>query len=77
MVLENTRCNKGEKKDDEALAKKYAALCDVYVNDAFGTAHRAEAFTHGIVRFVKEAAANPLLAAARRQIGRASCRERV
>ena len=71
VVLENTRCNKGEKKDDEALAKKYAALCDVYVNDAFGTAHRAEASTHGIARFAKEAAAGPLLAAELDALGKA------
>ncbi|MGL4575592.1 MAG: phosphoglycerate kinase [Burkholderiaceae bacterium] len=63
VLLENCRVNKGEKKDDEALAKKYAALCDVYVNDAFGTAHRAEATTHGIARFAKHAVAGPLMAA--------------
>jgi phosphoglycerate kinase len=63
LLLENCRVNKGEKKDDEALAKKYAALCDVYVNDAFGTAHRAEASTHGITRFAKHAVAGPLMAA--------------
>jgi phosphoglycerate kinase len=63
VLLENCRVNKGEKKDDEALAKKYAALCDVYVNDAFGTAHRAEATTHGIARFAKQAVAGPLMAA--------------
>jgi len=62
VMLENCRFNKGEKKDDEALAKKYAALCDVYVNDAFGTAHRAEASTHGIARFAPVACAGPLLA---------------
>ncbi|MEI6547790.1 MAG: phosphoglycerate kinase, partial [Burkholderiales bacterium] len=50
VLLENCRFNKGEKKDDEALSKKMAALCDIYVNDAFGTAHRAEATTHGIAR---------------------------
>ena len=48
VVLENVRFNKGEKKDDETLSKKYAALCDVYVMDAFGTAHRAQASTHGV-----------------------------
>ncbi|HOY00485.1 MAG TPA: phosphoglycerate kinase, partial [Zoogloea sp.] len=48
VLLENCRCNKGEKKDNEELARKMAALCDIYVNDAFGTAHRAEATTHGI-----------------------------
>jgi phosphoglycerate kinase len=63
VLLENCRVNKGEKKDDEALAKKYAALCDIYVNDAFGTAHRAEATTHGIARFAKQAVAGPLMAA--------------
>ena len=56
MLLENCRVNKGEKKDDEALAQKMAALCDVYVNDAFGTAHRAEATTHGIARFARSPA---------------------
>jgi phosphoglycerate kinase len=61
VLLENCRVNKGEKKDDETLAKKMAALCDVYVNDAFGTAHRAEATTHGIARFAKVAAAGPLM----------------
>ncbi len=50
VLLENCRCNKGEKKDNEELAQKMAKLCDVYVNDAFGTAHRAEATTHGIAR---------------------------
>ena len=63
VLLENCRVNKGEKKDDEALAKRIAALCDVYVNDAFGTAHRAEATTHGIARFAKVACAGPLMAA--------------
>jgi phosphoglycerate kinase len=63
VVLENARANKGEKKDDEALARKIAALADVYVNDAFGTAHRAEATTHGAARFAKEAVAGPLMAA--------------
>src|SRR5512139_2921332 len=63
VLLENCRFNKGEKKDDEALAKKMAALCDVYVNDAFGTAHRAEATTHGIARFAPVACAGPLMAA--------------
>jgi phosphoglycerate kinase len=63
VLLENCRCNKGEKKDDEGLARKMAALCDVYVNDAFGTAHRAEATTHGIARFAKVACAGPLMAA--------------
>jgi phosphoglycerate kinase len=63
VLLENCRVNKGEKKDDEALARKIAALCDVYVNDAFGTAHRAEATTHGAARFAKLACAGPLMAA--------------
>ena len=63
VLLENCRFNKGEKKDDEALARKMAALCDVYVNDAFGTAHRAEATTHGIAKFAPVACAGPLMAA--------------
>ncbi len=63
VMLENCRVNKGEKADDEALARKIAALCDVYVNDAFGTAHRAEATTHGVARFAKVACAGPLMAA--------------
>src|ERR671925_303167 len=63
VMLENCRVNKGEKNDDEALARKIAALCDVYVNDAFGTAHRAEATTHGVARFAKVACAGPLMAA--------------
>ena len=63
VLLENCRCNRGEKKDDETLARKMAALCDVYVNDAFGTAHRAEATTHGIARFAPMACAGPLMAA--------------
>jgi phosphoglycerate kinase len=71
VMLENCRFNKGEKKDDEGLARKYAALCDVYVNDAFGTAHRAEATTHGVARFAKVACAGPLLAAELEALGRA------
>jgi phosphoglycerate kinase len=71
VLLENCRFNKGEKKDDEALARKLAALCDVYVNDAFGTAHRAEATTHGIARFAPVACAGPLLAAELDALGRA------
>jgi phosphoglycerate kinase len=63
VMLENCRVNRGEKQDDEALARKIAALCDVYVNDAFGTAHRAEATTHGVARFAKVACAGPLMAA--------------
>ena len=71
VLLENCRFNKGEKKDDEALARKYAALCDVYVNDAFGTAHRAEASTHGIAKFARLACAGPLLAKELDALGRA------
>ncbi len=63
VMLENCRVNKGEKQDDPALAGKIAALCDVYVNDAFGTAPRAEATTHGVARFAKVACAGPLMAA--------------
>jgi phosphoglycerate kinase len=63
VLLENCRFNKGEKNDDEALAKRMAALCDVYVNDAFGTAHRAEATTHGIAKYAPVACAGPLMAA--------------
>jgi phosphoglycerate kinase len=63
VMLENCRFNAGEKKDDEKLAKAMAALCDVYVNDAFGTAHRAEATTHGMARYAKVACAGPLMAA--------------
>ena len=63
VLLENCRVNVGEKKNSDALAQKMAALCDVYVNDAFGTAHRAEATTHGIAKFAKIACAGPLLAA--------------
>jgi phosphoglycerate kinase len=63
VVLENCRLNKGEKKNDPALARKMAALCDVFVNDAFGTAHRAEATTYGIAQFAPVACAGPLLAA--------------
>jgi len=63
VLLENCRLNKGEKKNNEELARKMAALCDVYVNDAFGTAHRAEGTTYGIAQFAKVACAGPLLAA--------------
>ena len=63
LLLENCRCNVGEKKDDEALARKMAALCDVYVNDAFGTAHRAEATTHAMARFAQVACAGVLMGA--------------
>ncbi len=71
VLLENCRFNKGEKRDDAALAKKIAALCDVYVNDAFGTAHRAEATTHGAARFAKVACAGPLMAAELDALGKA------
>ena len=63
VLLENCRVNKGEKKNDETLARKMAALCDIFVHDAFGTAHRAEASTYGIAQFAKIACAGPLLAA--------------
>ncbi|MDH5834578.1 phosphoglycerate kinase [Luteimonas kalidii] len=63
VLLENCRMNPGEGKDSEDLAKKYAALCDVFVMDAFGTAHRAQASTHGVIRFAKQAAGGPLLMA--------------
>ncbi len=71
VLLENCRVNQGEKKDDETLSRKMAALCDVYVNDAFGTAHRAEATTHGMARFAPIACAGPLLAAELDALGRA------
>ena len=71
VLLENCRVNKGEKKDDEALARKIAALCDVYVNDAFGTAHRAEATTHGAAKFAKLACAGPLMATELDALGKA------
>ena len=71
VLLENCRCNKGEKKNDEALAKKMAALCDVYANDAFGTAHRAEATTEGIARFAPVACAGPLMAGELEALGNA------
>jgi phosphoglycerate kinase len=71
VMLENCRVNRGEKKNDEALARKMAALCDVYVNDAFGTAHRAEATTHGMARFAPIACAGPLMAAELDALGRA------
>ena len=63
VLLENCRVNKGEKKNDEALSRKMAALCDIFVHDAFGTAHRAEASTYGIAQYAKIACAGPLLAA--------------
>ncbi len=71
ILLENCRFNVGEKKNNPELAQKYAALCDVYVMDAFGTAHRAEASTEGVARFAKVAAAGPLLAAELDALGRA------
>ena len=61
VLLENCRMNVGEGKDDETLSKQYAALCDVFIMDAFGTAHRAQASTHGVIRFAKQAAGGPLL----------------
>ena len=63
VMLENVRLNKGEKKNSEELSKKMAALCDIFVHDAFGTAHRAEASTYGIAQYAKVACAGPLLAA--------------
>ncbi len=71
VLLENCRFNKGEKADDEALARKMAALCDVYVNDAFGTAHRAEATTHALARAAKVACAGPLMAGELEALGKA------
>ena len=63
VLLENCRFNKGEKKDDDALSRKIAALCDIYVNDAFGAAHRAEATTHGVAKYAPVACAGPLMTA--------------
>ncbi|UTM57781.1 phosphoglycerate kinase [Photobacterium sp. CCB-ST2H9] len=71
VVLENVRFNAGEKKNDEALSKKYAALCDIFVMDAFGTAHRAQASTHGVGMFAPVACAGPLLAAELEALGKA------
>ncbi|WP_429200194.1 phosphoglycerate kinase [Luteibacter sp. W1I16] len=71
VVLENCRMNVGEGKDDETLSKKYAALCDIFVMDAFGTAHRAQASTHGVIRFAPVAAAGPLLAKELDALGKA------
>jgi phosphoglycerate kinase len=71
VVLENCRMNVGEGKDDDALAKKYAALCDIFVMDAFGTAHRAQASTHGVIKFAPIAAAGPLLSAELDALGKA------
>lgn len=71
VLCENVRFNKGEKKNDEALSRKMAALCDVYVMDAFGTAHRAQASTHGVAKYAPVAAAGPLLVAELDALGRA------
>ena len=71
VLLENVRFNKGEKKDEDQLAKAYAALCDVFVMDAFGTAHRAQASTHGVAKFAPIACAGPLLAAELDALGKA------
>jgi phosphoglycerate kinase len=71
VLLENCRMNAGEKADDDALAKRYAALCDVFVMDAFGTAHRAQASTHGVIRHAAEAAGGPLLMAELDALGKA------
>lgn len=71
VVLENVRINKGEKKNDPELGKKYAALCDVFVMDAFGTAHRAQASTYGVAEFAPVACAGPLLAAELDALGKA------
>jgi phosphoglycerate kinase len=71
VLLENCRVNKGEKSNDEALARKMAGLCDVFVNDAFGTAHRAQATTHGIARFAPVACAGPLMSAEIEALSRA------
>ncbi len=71
VLLENVRFNKGEKANDEALSKQYASLCDIYVMDAFGTAHRAQASTHGAGQFAPAAAAGPLLAAELEALGKA------
>jgi len=71
VLFENVRFNKGEKKDNEELSKRYAALCDVFVMDAFGTAHRAQASTHGVAKFAPVACAGPLLASELDALGRA------
>ena len=71
VLLENCRFNKGEKKNDDALAKRIAALCDIYVNDAFGTAHRAEATTYGAAKFAPVACAGPLMSAELEALGKA------
>ncbi len=71
VLLENCRMNVGEGKDDDALARKYAALCDIFVMDAFGTAHRAQASTHGVIKYAPVAAAGPLLCAELDALGKA------
>ena len=71
VMLENCRVNKGEKKNDDTLAQKIAKLCDIYANDAFGSAHRAEATTHGIAKFAPVACAGPLMAAELDALGQA------
>ena len=71
VLLENCRFNKGEKKNDDALAQRIAALCDIYVNDAFGTAHRAEATTYGAAKYAAVACAGPLMAAELEALGKA------
>ncbi len=71
VLLDNVRFNKGEKKNEDELSRKYAALCDVYVMDAFGTAHRAQASTHGVAKYAAVASAGPLLAAELKALGKA------
>lgn len=71
VLFENVRFNKGEKKDDESLSRAYAALCDIYVMDAFGTAHRAQASTHGVGKYAPVACAGPLLAGELEALGKA------
>ncbi|HHC73423.1 MAG TPA: phosphoglycerate kinase [Thiotrichales bacterium] len=71
VILENVRFNKGEKKNDDDLAKRYAALCDIFVMDAFGTAHRAQASTHGVAKYAPVACAGPLLAGELEALGKA------
>jgi len=71
VIMENVRFNVGEMKNDDELSKKYAALCDIYVMDAFGTAHRAQASTHGVAKFADTACAGPLLAAELEALGKA------
>ncbi|WJW75805.1 phosphoglycerate kinase [Thiohalobacter sp. IOR34] len=71
VILENVRFNKGEKKNDDELSRKYASLCDVYVMDAFGTAHRAQASTHGVAKYAPVACAGPLLAGELEALGKA------